>query len=342
MRNFRNAIYKILIIFVTAALITGCQTSLNWPTNNNETTAQTNIDKSQIPSFDGQTYNIVLNNNKTYFTEQEMNLENNYYSLSELDSLGRCGPAMAVVSKDTITTTERESIGDIKPSGWQTKRYDGIVSEKLGYIYNRSHLLMFKLCQGLLDTNVKENLITGTRFFNADEDYGMLKYETQALEYVQNSNNHLLYRVTPVFEGDNLVATGVIMEAKSKEDNGESFEFCVFIYNVQPNVVNPDKLGVTIDYATGETHKQTQEEYDALLNNDNKSLSPSSESSNNSQSGKDNTEATYVLNTNSKKIHKPDCSAVDDMSNSNKQETNESIETLLNEGYTKCKMCNPE
>lgn len=317
----RKKILTILMAIVLSLFITGCSTTQDSPINNS-TQQTTTYSKEDIPDFDGTHYNLVLNNNEAYFTDKERSYGNDYYSVPELDSLGRCGPVMAVASPSSIATTERDDIGDIKPSGWQTKRYDGIVSEKLGYVYNRSHLAMFKLFDNLFDTNVKENLITGTRFFNADDEYGMLHYENMALDYVYDTGNTLLYRVTPIFEGDNLVAKGVIMEAESLEDNGGGLEFCVFIYNVQPNVVSPDKPGIEIDYATGLT-----------------SIASKANTSDKGQTG--NTEVTYILNTNSKKIHRPDCDSVSQMSQRNKKETNQSKEELIKDGYTPCQSCNP-
>lgn len=317
----RKKILTILMAIVLSLFITGCSTTQDSPINNS-TQQTTTYSKEDIPDFDGTHYNLVLNNNETYFTDKERSYGNDYYSVPELDSLGRCGPVMAVASPSSIATTERDDIGDIKPSGWQTKRYDGIVSEKLGYVYNRSHLAMFKLFDNLFDTNVKENLITGTRFFNADDEYGMLHYENMALDYVYDTGNTLLYRVTPIFEGDNLVAKGVIMEAESLEDNGGGLEFCVFIYNVQPNVVSPDKPGIEIDYATGLT-----------------SIASKANTSDKGQTS--NTEVTYILNTNSKKIHRPECDSVSQMSQRNKKETNQSKEELIQEGYTPCQSCNP-
>lgn len=279
----RMKLVTIVLLLILSLLMSGCSPSNTQNTTSNSQTTQQSYNKEDIPDFDGTHYNLTLNNNETYFTNEEKEYETNYYSVSNLDSLGRCGPVMAVASPSSIATTERDDIGDIKPSGWQTKRYDGIVSEKLGYVYNRSHLAMFKLFDNLFDTNVKENLITGTRFFNADDEYGMLHYENMVLDYVYDTGNTLLYRVTPIFEGDNLVAKGVIMEAESLEDNGGGLEFCVFIYNVQPNIVSPDKPGIEIDYATGQTSIASQ--------------------TNTSDKGQtDNTEVTYILNTNSKKF----------------------------------------
>ena len=305
---------------VLSLFITGCSTGQNSTVN--DTNSQTpTYSKEDIPDYDGSTYNLVLNNNETYFTDEERSYGTDYYSVPELDNSGRCGPVMAVASPKSIATTDRDDIGDIKPSGWQTKRYDGIVSEKLGYVYNRSHLAMFKLFDNLFDTNVKENLITGTRFFNADDEYGMLHYENMALDYVYDTGGSLLYRVTPIFEGDNLVAKGVIMEAESLGDSGAGLEYCVFIYNVQPNVVSPDEPGIEIDYATGQT-----------------SIASKANTQTNST---ENDEVTYILNTNSKKIHRLDCDSVNQMSPQNKKETKQSKEELMQEGYTPCQSCNP-
>lgn len=326
----KKKILSILLVTVLSLFISGCSSSQdntiqNPSTSANPTEQVATYSKEDIPDYDGSTYNLVLNNNETYFTDEERSYGTDYYSVPELDSLGRCGPVMAVASPDSIATTDRDDIGDIKPSGWQTKRYDGIVSEKLGYIYNRSHLAMFKLFDNLFDTNVKENLITGTRFFNADDEYGMLCYENMALDYVYDTGGALLYRVTPVFEGNNLVAKGVIMEAESMNDNGDGLEFCVFIYNVQPNVVSPDEPGIEIDYATGQT-----------------SIASKSNSSDSKQTDtNENSEVTYILNTNSKKIHRPDCDSVNKMSPRNKKKTNQSKEKLIQEGYTPCQSCNP-
>lgn len=321
----RMKLVTIVLFLILSLLMSGCSPSNTQNTTSNSQTTQQSYNKEDIPDFDGTHYNLILNSNETYFTTEEKNCETNYYSVSNLDSLGRCGPVMAVASPDSIATTDREDIGNIKPSGWQTKRYDGIVSEKLGYVYNRSHLAMFKLFNNLFDTNVKENLITGTRFFNADEQYGMLHYENMALDYVYDTGNSLLYRVTPIFEGDNLVAKGVIMEAESLVDDGKGLEFCVFIYNVQPNVVSPDEPGIEIDYATGQT-----------------SIASKSTSADSKQTDtNENSEVTYILNTNSKKIHRPDCDSVNKMSPRNKKETNQSKEELIKEGYTPCQSCNP-
>ena len=191
-----------------------------------------NIDS--IPEYNGEAY-VYINNNIPTFTDEEKTLESlEYYS--PLDNLGRCGVAFANVSKDTMPTEERESISNIEPTGWQSVKYD-IVSG--GYLYNRCHLIGYQLTG---ENANAENLITCTRYMNATT---MLQFEQEVAAYVEETGNHVLYRVTPYFEGDNLVATGVSIEAYSIEDNGEGISFNVFVYNVEP--------GITIDYATGES-----------------------------------------------------------------------------------------
>ena len=191
------------------------------------------VDLENIPQYDGQPY-IVVNDNVPYFSDAELSTSS-FEQYSDLDSLGRCGAAMASFGQDIMPTEDRESIGQVKPSGWHTVKYD-IVSGK--YLYNRCHLIGYQLTG---ENANEENLITCTRYMNATT---MLQFEDEVAAYVEETGNHVLYRVTPYFEGDNLVATGVQMEAYSVEDNGE-LQFNVFVYNVQP--------GIIIDYATGDS-----------------------------------------------------------------------------------------
>lgn len=192
-------------------------------------------DLSSIPEFDGSTAYAVLNENKANFTNDEIvKGKNSFEEYSELDSLGRCGVAIASVGRDIMPTEERGSIGMVKPSGWVMAKYD-IVDGK--YLYNRCHLIGYQLTGENANT---KNLITGTRYLNID---GMLGFENAVADYVENTGNHVLYRVTPVFQGNELVARGVQMEAYSVEDSGKDINFNVYCYNVQP--------GVSIDYATG-------------------------------------------------------------------------------------------
>ena len=189
---------------------------------------------ADIPEYSGEAY-VVLNDNWPDFDAEDMTTEPfEYYS--ELDSLGRCGVAYANVCLEIMPTEERGSIGQVKPSGWQTVKYDFIEGK---YLYNRCHLIGYQLAG---ENANRQNLITGTRYLNVT---GMLPFENMVDNYVEETENHVLYRVTPIFEGTNLVASGVQMEAFSVEDEGEGICFNVFVYNVQP--------GVTIDYATGDS-----------------------------------------------------------------------------------------
>lgn len=188
----------------------------------------------EIPAFSGDAY-VVLNGNAPFFTEEEYTTES-YEYYSDLDELGRCGVTEACIGVDLMPTEERGDIGSVKPTGWHSVKYD-IVDGK--YLYNRCHLIGFQLAG---ENANKKNLITGTRYLNIE---GMLPFENIVADYVKETGNHVLYRVTPIFEDDDLVAQGVVMEGWSVEDEGESICFCIFAYNAQP--------GITIDYATGDS-----------------------------------------------------------------------------------------
>ena len=250
-----------------------------------------------VPEFSGEPY-VVLNDNQPDFPEEDKTTDS-FETYSSLDILGRCGAAYANVGVDLMPTEDRGDIGQVKPTGWHTVKYD-IVDGK--YLYNRCHLIGYQLTG---ENANEENLITGTRYMNVD---GMLPFENLAADYVQETDNHVLYRVTPIFEGDNLVASGVQMEAWSVEDDGEGVCFNVYVYNNQP--------GVTIDYATGESWLTEEGE-------------PSGE------------EINYVLNTSSKKFHLPDCSGVSSMSESNRQDYTGTREDLIAQGYSPCGICKP-
>ena len=188
----------------------------------------------EIPPYSGEAY-VAVNGNVPFFVEEEYTTES-YEFYSELDSLGRCGVTMACIGTDIMPTEERGNIGSVKPTGWQSVKYD-IVDGK--YLYNRCHLIGFQLAG---ENANKRNLITGTRYLNIE---GMLPFEDMVADYVKETENHVLYRVTPIFNGDDLVAEGVLMEGWSVEDNGESICFCIYAYNAQP--------GIIIDYATGDS-----------------------------------------------------------------------------------------
>lgn len=189
---------------------------------------------NEIPKYNGKSY-IIINNNEPFFEEKDR-ITDSFEIYSAHDNLGRCGIAFANISKDLMPTEERGSIGQIKPSGWHTIKYD-IVDGK--YLYNRCHLIGYQLTG---ENANEKNLITCTRYMNT---VGMLQFENKVAEYVKNTNNHVLYRVTPIFEGNNLLASGVEIETLSVEDNGEGIKFNVYVYNIQE--------GITINYSNGES-----------------------------------------------------------------------------------------
>ena len=192
------------------------------------------ISIEDVPEYSGQPY-VIINDNEPYFDKDDLTTQT-FEKYSSLDSLGRCGVAYANIGEETMPTEKRGNIGMIKPSGWQIKKYDFIDGK---YLYNRCHLIGYQLSG---ENANEKNLITGTRYMNTE---GMLPFENEVADYVKDTGNHVLYRVTPVFEEDNLVADGVLMEAMSVEDRGLDIEFNVFVYNVQPHV--------KIDYQTGKS-----------------------------------------------------------------------------------------
>lgn len=191
----------------------------------------------EIPPYTGEPY-TVLNDNIPFFSEEERSCTEAFEYYSELDDLGRCGMTVANICTEIMPEEERGEIGQIKPTGWHTVKYDCIADR---YLYNRCHLIGYQLSGE--NANVC-NLITGTRYLNME---GMLPFENRIAQYVENTDSHVLYRVVPYFSGDNLVADGVLMEGWSVEDGGEGVCFCVFAYNVQP--------GIIIDYTTGDSHE---------------------------------------------------------------------------------------
>ena len=250
-----------------------------------------------------QVSNVVLEDNQPDFPEEDFTSES-FEEYSPLDALGRCGTAYANVGVETMPTEERGTISSVKPTGWHSVQYDFVDGKNL---YNRCHLIGFQLT----GENANErNLITGTRYMNVD---GMLPFENLVADYVKETDNHVLYRVTPIFEGDNLVASGVLMEALSMEDDGEGVCFNVYVYNVQP--------GIAIDYATGESWAEGE-------------TAPAEDT-------QTPAETTYILNTSSKKFHLPDCSGVENMNPSNRQDYTGTRQSLLDQGYSPCGTCKP-
>lgn len=261
---------------------------------------QITVSLNDISEYSGSPY-IAINDNQPSFTKDDYTTKA-FETYAKLDNLGRCGVTYACIGKEIMPTEDRENIGMVKPSGWVTAKYDFVDGK---YLYNRCHLIGFQLTGENANTS---NLITGTRYLNVQ---GMLPFENMVADYVKETENHVLYRVTPIFDGDNLVASGVQMEAWSVEDEGEGICFNVYCYNVQP--------GVKIDYATGKsTLDETYTE-------------KTEEGVNSSQ---------YVLNTSSKKIHKPTCSGATGMSEKNKKTVKGAeLKQYLNQGYEYCGTC---
>lgn len=283
----------------------------------------------EIPAYSGTPYTEV-NGNQPYFTEEELTTQS-FETYSELDSLGRCGMAYANVGQDLMPTEPRGEIGAVKPSGWHLVKYDNVDGK---YLYNRCHLIAYMLAA---ENANPQNLITGTRYLNVQ---GMLPFETKVCDYVKNTGNHVLYRVTPIFDGDNLLADGVLMEAYSVEDAGEGICFCVFAYNVQP--------GIGIDYATGDNWAESSGTYQSTeASVAEKTPAPQPETDTAVQitpelsAPQETQQTTYVLNTNTMKFHYPTCSSVDDMKEKNKQIYTGSRDEVINMGYVPCKRCNP-
>lgn len=284
-------------------------------TEDAETTASESsgaVTVSEIAEYSGEAY-ITVNDNEPFFTEEDYTTDV-FETYSELDDLGRCGVAYANLCTELMPTEERESISEIIPSGWHNASYDFIED---GYVYNRCHLIGFQLAG---ESANEENLITGTYYLNIE---GMLPFENLVADFVRDMDCHVLYRVTPVYDGDNLVASGVLMEAWSVEDEGEGICFNVYCYNVQP--------GVTIDYATG----YTSDDGTMTVSDE------ETETATTAAAAAENTGRTYVLNTNTMKFHLPSCSAVDRMSEKNKKEYTGSRDDVIDLGYEPCKICNP-
>lgn len=288
---------KLLALCLLLLTITGCV-----PADNDASSERAN--SFAIPPFASDAY-IEINDNVPGFSEADLTTESfEYYS--NLDALGRCGTAYANIGQELMPTEEREEIGHIRPSGWHTVKYDTIDGM---YLYNRCHLIGYQLTG---ENANEKNLITGTRYMNVE---GMLPFENMVADYINDTNHHVLYRVTPVFSGDELVARGVQMEAYSVEDAGIGICFNVFVYNVQP--------GIDIDYVMGESTPAQ----DVTGEADN--------------AAEDAQKRTYILNTRSMKFHILSCSGVEQMSEANKQEYTGSREELISKGYEPCKLCNP-
>ena len=257
------------------------------------------VSVQNVPAYSGRPY-IAVNGNQPEFTDKDLTTKA-YEYYSQLDSLGRCGYTMACIGQELMPTQQRESISHIKPTGWVQSQYDFVDGKSL---YNRCHLIGFQLTG---ENDNERNLITGTRYCNVQ---GMLPFENMVADYIKETGNHVLYRVTPVFDGSNLVARGIQMEGLSVEDRGQGICFNVYVYNVQP--------GVTIDYETG---------YSCLDESNAQPAAPDEE--------------TYILNQNSKKFHKQDCGQAQDIKESNRKVFTGDRQTLIDKGYTPSGCCKP-
>ena len=323
MKKIKNLFSSLVIVMLLA--VSGCMqvSEKNAQYGSKDIQVETNrenetITIDTIPEYSDSPY-VEINGNIPDFTEADVTLDA-FEEYSELDSLGRCGTAYANICKELMPTEERGAIGHVKPSGWHTVKYNGLVDGN--YLYNRCHLIGYQLAG---ENANEKNLITGTRYMNVE---GMLPFEDQVADFVKATGYHVLYRVTPIFEGDNLVADGVEREAYSVEDEGRGVSFHVFVYNCPP--------GITIDYKTGES---------ALDQNTKKenvgTAGANAKPEDNDKSVGNSQIETYVLNSNTKKFHKPDCSSVEDMEEQNKvvyKGTKEEIEAM---GYEACKRCKP-
>ena len=275
---------------------------------------ETKFNLSSIPAYSGKAY-VAVNNNIPYFTESE-HRATSFEQYAPLDSLGRCGVAFANIGIDIMPTEERGSIGMVKPTGWHTVKYDNVDGK---YLYNRCHLIGYQLSG---ENANEQNLITGTRYMNVD---GMLPFENMVAAYVEETDNHVLYRVTPIFDGNNLLASGVLMEALSMEDNGAGICFNVFCYNVQP--------GVKINYANGNSELESQPEKETTP----VVVAPKEET----QTVPSAPSTTYIANKNTKKFHYPYCHSVDQMKDTNKRYLTCNRNEAISQGYSPCGNCNP-
>ncbi len=311
--------------------LTGCAKST--PARLESENVQEEIEQTlaTIPAYTGDPY-VEINNNVPFFEEEEWTTKS-FQEYFDLDELGRVSQAYACLGTDLMPDLKRQDISSVKPTGFINQRYSFL---KDGMLYNRCHLIAFMLAGQ--NANPK-NLMTGTRYLNIE---GMLPFEDLVHDYIEETGNHVMYRVTPVFEGDDLVARGVIMEGYSVEDQGQGIEFCVYCYNVQP--------GVAINYTTGENQVDTSMSEDEILafyeaprstkqpnaNNTSRTSQTSLEVSD------DEVVQTYIINTNSKKFHLPQCSGAQTMNEKNRLEVQNSKAQLLKEGYISCQICMPE
>lgn len=320
MKNHRGTIHVVIallaLILVLGSSISGCQFQGKESGKNSRQIEIGGVTPTEAPKqshkeYHGKPY-AVLQNNKPSFSTKDYKTKP-FEKYSSLDSLGRCQTAYANICKEIMPREKRGAIGMIKPSGWHTVKYDVVDGR---YLYNRCHLIGYQLAG---ENANEKNLITGTRYMNVE---GMLPFEEEVAEYVKRTGNHVLYRVTPKYEGDNLLAEGVEMEAYSVEDNGEGVCFHVFVYNVQPGVkisYNDGASALTEDVLQEEVRKEQTTE------------------AKQSQTEK----ANYIINKNTRKFHRPDCSSAKETLPKNRKKYYGSRGKLLKQGYEPCGRCRP-
>lgn len=344
MKRFRAGFVIALIISLLCCCpcVFGYSSKIH-PVIQNQVKSAENFSLSEIEEYHGIPF-VLLNDNVPAFNVKDL-VTSPYISFSKFDKLGRTGTGIACLSKETLPTEARGQIGDIRPSGWHTVRYDDLIEDR--FLYNRCHVLGYQLTG---DNATPENLFTGTRYLNTDT---MLFFEDQVAKYLQDEeHHHVIYRVTPVYDGDNLVASGVHMEAFSVEDYGKGICFNVYIYNVQP--------GVLINYADGESRRDPGYDPDGVISTaaaygrqvpseslklEDQGGSETSAVSRNvskeiNETGAED-DADYILNKNTKKFHYPWCSSVSDMKEKNKKSFHGSRDDVISAGYKPCKRCNP-
>lgn len=315
-RNRMPALIILLASVLSALTFSGCSSGISsslscdtseytYTQSENESVLSENIpalsvgfDLSSVPEFSGDPFVIIGDGVPDFKTDELAHESYEYYG--ELDSLGRCTAAAACLGSDLMPNEKRESISRVKPSGWHSVKYDCVDG---GNLYNRCHLIGFQLT----GENANErNLITGTRFMNTE---GMLPFENMTADFIKETDMHVMYRVTPVFEGNDLVARGVHMEAISVEDSGAGICFDVFVYNCQP--------GIEINYSDGESREIA------------------------SDSDTADEEISYIINLSSRRFHIPSCASAADIAQSNRMEYSGGRQELIDQGYVPCGRCKP-
>lgn len=304
LRKYAGAWLCALAVFIcTACAQQGAVPAVEETAEATEITAA-EVVQAEVPEYEGDPF-VEVENNQPDFTEEELT-EESYESYGELDDLGRCTEVEACIGTDLMPTEERGSIGEVKPTGWHTVKYDNVDGN---YLYNRCHLIGYQLTA---ENANEKNLITGTRYMNTE---GMLPFENEVAEYVQETENHVMYRVTPIFEGENLVASGVWMEAESVEDGGDGISFSVYVYNVQP--------GIEIDYEQGDSREADDPAQEDV------------------QAADAEEDPSYILNKNTRKFHVPDWGSVADIKAKNREDYTGNREALIEQGYEPCGRCKP-